>query len=410
MNRTIMHGLALLGLVLGAAAAFGFTSPPQAAGGLDVSDVNVVYNFGRQIAFQAVLHSSVPIRQASISFRESRAQITRIEPLTLQADGSTLFEYNLAQNVLPPFATIIFSYQATLVDGRNVTSAPLSFRYEDNRFVWKTLSEGQSIRVHWVQGGDDFGQAALDAARSGLEAINQIVPVTLDAPVDVYVYASIGDLQGALALGGQPWLAGHADPALGVAMVSVAPGETQSIELQRQIPHELAHVMLYRYSEAGYGHLPAWLNEGVASMSELYPNPDYASALTLAGQNGSLLPMADLCASFPAESGRAFLAYAESESFVRYLRDTHGNSGLAALIHSYADGLDCDLGPTRALGTSLQQLEARWREATLGENPVGVAARNLLPYFIMLALVLLVPLWGVLGFVLEKRSGHAAEK
>ncbi len=366
-----------------------------------MTNVGVVYNFGQQITFKAQITSSIPITQATISFREVNEQSTRVEPLTLASDGTTTYQYDASQNLIPPFTTILFSFQATLANGDTVSSPTYNFRYNDNRFNWQTLTDGP-LSVHWYDGDDAFGHAALDAARGGLQFINQIVPVSLNSPLDVYVYANASDLQSALQLGGSSWVAGHADPTLGVVMVSVTPGDTQTIELQRQIPHELAHVMLYRNLGAGYNRLPVWLNEGIASVAELYPNPDYASALKAASQSNTLLPFSDLCASFPADSGGAFLAYAQSESFVRYLRDTYGNTGLVALTQAYADGLDCNLGTTRAVGVPLNVLETRWRAYVSGESVASVAAFNLLPYIIFLGLTLLVPIWGALGIIRER--------
>ena len=387
--------------------SFGFTRPPQVQGGFDVINPGVSYNFGQQITFtaQLVSTSGSPITQATISFRDVNEQNTRVEPLIVSPDGSTSFQYNASQNVLPPFATIVFSYQVTFANGQTSTSAAYYFRYDDNRFTWKSVADG-GVTVHWYNGDDAFGRAALDAARVSLQNISQMMNVsTGSSPLDVYVYANATDLQSALTLGGRQWIAGHADPALGVVMVSVAPGDTQTIELQRQVPHELAHVMLYRnIGETGYNRLPAWLNEGIASMAELYPNPDYASALTQASKNNTLIPFAKLCGSFPADSGGAFLAYAQSESFVRYLRSTYGDTGLNALTKSYADGLDCDLGAMRALGTPLGQLDTRWRESALGQNVAGVALSNLLPYIILLVLVLIVPVWSALAVVIGRRK------
>jgi hypothetical protein len=227
--------------------------------------------------------------------------------------------------------------------------------------------------------------------------------------LDVYVYSRAADLHSTLMLGGKEWVAGHADPALDVVMVLVSPGETQATELPRQVPHELARVLLYRSVGAGYYRLPIWLSEGIASLAELSPNPEYATLLTLASQSNSLLPLSDLCASFPADSGHAFLAYAESESFVLNLRDTYGNTGLVALTKAYADGLDCELGATRAVGVPLSRLDARWRESLLGENAAGVAAGNLLPYLLLLGLTLIVPVWGAVGILLERRRNARAK-
>jgi hypothetical protein len=391
-------------LLLIALVTFGFTRPPQAEERFDVNNVGVAYDFGQQIIFTARLTSASQITQATISFRDVNEQNTRVEPLTLNPDGSTAFQYDASQNVIAPFATIVFSFQATFADGKNASSPAYYFKYSDNRFSWKTLIDGP-VSVNWYNGDDAFGHAALDAARASLNNLSQVVTVSLNQPVDVYVYANISDLQSALTIGGKTWVAGHADPSVSAIMVSVSPGETQTIELQRQVPHELAHVMLYRsVGSVGYGRLPAWLNEGLASSAELYPNPDYARALTLASKNHTLKNLNDLCASFPADSGSAFLAYAESESFVRYLRSTYGDTGMVALIKSYADGLDCDLGAMRALGTPLDQLDTRWREAALGQNTAAVAARALLPYVILLLLILIVPIGGAIAVILERRK------
>ncbi len=405
----ILHPVCLILLSLTVAAStLGFTRPPQVPPGLDVSNIGVYYTFGQQITFTARLTSSIPITQAAISFRDINEQNTRVEPLVLNPDGSVSYQYDASQKNIRPFATILFSYQATLADGETVTSGLFNFKYEDNRFPWKSLVQ-DSLTVHWYEGNDAFGQAALEAARIGLQNMSTLLPVASPAPLDVYVYSTSGNLQNALALGGSPWIAGHADPALGVVLVAAAPGDAQTIELQRQIPHELARVMLYRSLGVGYAHLPAWLNEGIASMNELNPNPDYAIALQAADASDALIPISDLCASFPADSGRAFLAYAESGSFVRYLRDTYGSTGLVALTRAYADGLDCDLGATRAVGSPLNQLDARWRESALGQNMMSVAMRNLSPYLLILGLILIVPITGAVIMSIQRRRDARAK-
>jgi len=383
--------------------SLGFTVSPQAQSGFNASNVNISYNFGQQITFLARLTSSVPIQQAFISFREVNEQTTRVAPLALNADGSTSYQYDASQHLIPPFATIEFSYQATLTNNQSVTTGPFYFRYADNRFAWKDLGDG-SLTVHWYNGDDTFGQAALDAARAGLQNISQTFPVSLAQPVDIYIYSTFDDLVSSLSLGGRQWEAGHADPSIGVGMLAITPSDTQSIDLQRLVPHELTHIMLYRSLGDGFNRLPTWLEEGIASMEELDPNPDYASALEAASKNNSLLSFDDLCASFPADSGRAYLAFAESQSFVRFLRDTYGNTGIVALTQAYADGLDCDLGATRAVGVPLDQLDARWRETVLGQNIIGVASRNLLPYLIILSLTLIVPVWGAIGIIVTGRK------
>ncbi|MGC8857053.1 MAG: peptidase MA family metallohydrolase [Anaerolineae bacterium] len=392
-----------LSLFLGVGAALGLARPVQGQAGIEVSEVQVQYQFGEEILFRARIQPSSEIQQVFVLFRQATEDVTRLE--VMQAEGGDLFSfrYDARQNVLPPFATIVFWFQMTRADGSTQTSPQYMFRYEDNRFPWQQRQEG-GVRVHWYEGDDAFGQAALTAARRGLDAIEQVMPVSLDAPVDIFIYASVEDLQSALVLGGEEWVGGHASPALGVVLVSIAPAASQSIEMETKIPHELAHVMMYRAVGESYNRLPVWLLEGVASTVELYPNPDYDHALRLASQNRSLLAISDLCQAFPPDSGRAFLAYAEVQSFVRYLREMYGATGLMALTKAYVDGLACEIGATRAVGMSLSQLEVRWREAVLGQNVGGVALRNLTPYLFILVVILIVPVWSAVGVLRKRRQ------
>jgi len=378
-------------------------------GGFEVKDAQVVIRFGEEITFQARLEAPIQIKQASILFREVNEEVTRVENLQVGNDGAVNFRYDASQNVLPPFSTIVFWYQATLADDKTYTSAPIRFRYEDNRFPWHSTASGP-VTVHWYDGNDAFGQSALDTAGQGLLVINKIFPLSFDTPVDIYIYSNVGDLQGALELGGETWAGGHANPKIGVVMVSIIPGPAQSIDMETKIPHELAHVMLYRSLNDGYDRLPVWLNEGIASMVELYPNPDYAQALKIASENDSLLRFTDLCDSFPPDSARAFLAYAQSQSFTNYLHDTYGTTGLTSLINAYVDGLNCELGATRALSMPLSQLDVHWRESVLGQNAAGVATRNLSPYWVLMILVLLVPIWGAIDIMRERRKRRREQK
>jgi len=148
---------------------------------------------------------------------------------------------------------------------------------------------------------------------------------------------------------------------------------------------------------AGYSNIPVWLREGTATLSEIYPNADYDHVLSGAVAKNGLIPLKDLCTSFPADTGRAFLAYAESRSFSNYLHQTYGSSGLLKLASSYADGVDCERGTELAFGVSLSNLEMTWHSSVLGQNAWVPALQNIAPYLVLLCLVLIIPLIGVLS-------------
>jgi len=377
----------------------------RAQGEIVVEDASVAVSFGESITFQAKIKAPIGIKQVSLLFHGVTEDVTRVETLQQAQDGSVSFTYDASLNVLPPFGLIIFWYQATLDDDKTYTSAPITFSYYDNRFPWRAVNNA-NVTVHWYAGDDAFGAAALDAAGKGLLEVNEFIAISLVQPIDIYIYSNATDLQNTLLLGGEDWVGGHANPELGVVLVAIAPGPNQSIDLESKIPHELAHVMLYRSLGKAYAKQPAWLLEGIASMVE-YPNPDYKHALEVARNNDSLLLFGDLCVSFPADAGNAFLAYAQSQSLVSYIRETYGTSGLARLTNSYGEGINCELGATNALGTPLSQLDVRWRENVLGQNITGVAMRNLIPFVLLMALVLVVPLWGAIDMLRQRRKRAA---
>jgi hypothetical protein len=371
-----------------------FAGQVRAQSGVEVTDLSVSYFFGEQITFSARITSQSPVQEAYLFFLAESDQTTRVIPVQPDADGYVEYQHLIQDGMVRPFARIEYWLQVTTTDGQTGSSEHASFRYEDNRYPWQTL-EGEQLRIHWYAGDAVFGQAAFDAAYTGLQKMNNYLGMGVGDPIEVYIYASATDVQDALSLGGFAWVGGHASPDLGVVLVSIGPGENQAPEMARQIPHELAHVLLYRTTGASYLNLPTWLSEGIASQAEQSTNPDYIQVLSLAQENDTLMPMDSLCGPFPMDVSGVILAYAESESFVRYLHTTYGTSGLQQLIRAYADGLGCEQGATNALGLPVSQLDLHWKQAALGENVAGIAFENLLPYLAVLVLVLIIPAWRI---------------
>jgi hypothetical protein len=277
----------------------------------------------------------------------------------------------------------------------------LSTRPADDRFNWQTLESGM-LKIHWYEGDLNFGQDALETAQAGLESIGSLVPPDLEQPIEIFIYANADDLHGALVPGKEDWVAGHADPELGVVLVLIEPGPQQGITMEQRIPHELMHVMLYRHVGAGYKDLPIWLREGMATLAEMYPNAEHERVLKDARAGSALIPLKDLCVSFPDDPAQAFLAYAESRSFTSYLHELYGSTGLQNLAAAYGDGVDCESGTERAFSISLSNLEQKWHSAVLGQNSFLPALQNILPYLVLLCLVLVIPLIGIVSTLRKK--------
>ena len=390
--QRLLPALILLNLILR-------VSPAQAQQPAFV-DAQMTYTFGESIEFSARLLPPQPATEALIFISTSDHQGVFTDDAHYDPPTGEISYTNTVQpGALSPFSELTYWFEVSLEDGSTVSSRPYSAGYTDDRFDWQTRQEPE-VTLHWYQGGADFAQQAADVARAGLTRIREILPVSPSAPLDVYIYANSSELQSALGLTDAQWAAGEANPESGAAFVSIAPSAEQRSEMERQIPHELAHLLHYELAGAGWAGQPAWLREGIATTAELNPDPEYARALAAAAAAGTLLPLAELCTAFPPEAGEAFLAYAEAESFVRYLRENYGASGLEALTGAYADGLGCEQGAHRALGWALTPLEQDWLAQGLGastdrgdrldEEPS--TAGSILPFVILLALILIVPL------------------
>ena len=380
------------------------TRQVQAQTGIEMVST-AAYQFGEQITFVAQIQSPVQIQQANIVIFDEAQAVTHVQPVNF-VNNSSEYRFDVRQNIVQPFSFVRWYYELTLSDGGVIQSDSYSLRYDDNRFAWQKLESG-SVRVMWVQGDSTFGQNALNAAQSGLQIISNIVLVDAAQPVDIFIYPTQNDL---LLFGGATWEAGRAYPESGVALVAIESDSNQSVLMERHIPHELMHVMLYRQVGVGTRSLPIWLNEGIAGLAEINPTADYEIVLTDSSNRNALIPLADLCASFPTDSAQAFLAYAEARSFTTYLRDIYGATALLDLARVYTQGVDCENGTQRALGTSLSQLELTWRESSLGQNVWGVAFRNMLPYLVLLGLLIFIPL--ILGWnaTRQKVDKHGPEK
>ena len=403
-----IHHFVLLTLIVMASSALFNARQAEAQSAIELENVQAVVRFGEQITFLATIKSSVPIQTVSILISDEVEGTTHTEPVAVQADGRTEAHLDTTQNALRPFANLKWNYQITFSDGSTSQSQSFFIRYADDRFEWQTLESG-ALQVHWYDGGPDFGQAALNTAQAGMESIGKLVPVDLTQPVEIFIYAATDDLRGTLTPGGRDWIAGHADPALGVVMAVIEPGTEQRILLEQRIPHELMHVMLYRRIGPGYQNIPSWLREGMAALAEIYPNTDYDRALMEAVAGNRLIPLNDLCRSFPADVSQAFLAYAEARSFTGYLLETYGSQGLLNLAASYADSVECEQGTERAFGVSLSNLEMKWRSSMQGKPALLPALQNSSPYLVLLCLVLIIPLIGIASALWKKGSPHEPE-
>lgn len=373
------------------AAVFAFASPALSQSQVEILTSSVSYVFGESLTFQATLDSKEPIQEVQVLFNSANGQFSGTGKAELLSNRDYVYTHDLESSLLQPFSRVDYRFQVLLENGDLVNTSERSFFYNDNRFDWNTVNEGV-LTIHLDRQEKDFSGELFEVGRLALDRITELGVEAPQEAVEIYVYSSAASMQQALDLIGPGWAAGHADPELGVILVTLPQGPEQRRVMEQRVPHELMHVMLYRELGTGYERLPAWLSEGLATAAELYPNPDYQVLLEDARREGKLLPFSTLCPVFPRETSQTLLAYAQSGSFVRYLENRFGSEGIQALFDAYATGETCEEGVLAATGQPLKKLEREWRQQVFAENAVLLAINNLLPWIVILVAVLAAPL------------------
>ena len=351
-----------------------------------VANVNTGYEFGSTISFSLQLTHPGDAVQLILMI-EPESQGRREIPLALNGEQDIRYIYDLDSNPIRPFSRVYYWFEIQSTDGSTKKSPSYWFDYVDDTFDWKT-SESDLFTIHYVDLEQDFIQQVQNTARDGLKEATKILPVVPKIPIQIYLYPDLASLQSAMTRSHQPWAAGHADPELGVVLVSL-PGEgEESASLERQIPHELMHILQYSVTGTSYSNAAAWLLEGMASTVELYPDPDRERALGTAYKENNLIPISGLCQPFANDAQSAYLAYAESHSFVSYLSQRFGSSSLDRLLSTYANGLDCNSAVKQVYSLSIDQLDNEWRSAEFEGNAHSLGYLEYWPVFLISAIIL----------------------
>jgi len=345
------------------------------------------YAFGQAMTFHLSGTGNEAIAEATLFFQAPEFDNTFVAAVPV-GDGRSpdiSHRVDLAQVRLAPFTTVTYWWVLETAGGQSITLPPQQIRYQDDQFVWQELAAG-NVQVHWT--GDDLalGQLALDVVAETLPRWQAIAPLPEDVAFDLYLYPSSADVRAALRLTGRDWVGAHAHPELGVLLVTAVNSRTAATDLRQSIPHEMTHYLLYQtVGPVAYEGLPVWLGEGLATMLEANPNPNYEAVLETAVSAQQILPFNDLCGRFPAAEDKAVLAYAQSESLTRYIQARYGNQALQTMLAAYADGLSCDAGVQRGTGLSLAELQKAWLAAQQPQTPMVYFFRQNSLWLLLLA-------------------------
>jgi hypothetical protein len=156
------------------------------------------------------------------------------------------------------------------------------------------------------------------------------------------------------------WAIGTAYPARNLICLRsprrIRGGRTDIEEVLR---HEYTHLALARALKGN--DAPLWLDEGFTMLQSGGWNLSRTYCLSRGVLRDALIPLEQLAHGFPLDHDQAQLAYAQSISFVSFIKTEYGPEALPRLITGLSYGLDAETALKQATGLGLRNLERQWK-------------------------------------------------
>jgi hypothetical protein len=319
------------------------------------------YSFGQIVSFHLAANKVTEVVAVTLFFQAPELPNTFSASVPFEPGHNIEVSYSvsLSQVRLAPFTTVTYWWVLTTDSGKDILVPEQSFSYDDDRFAWKQVRQ-EGFSISWNDDDPSLGQLALDIVGESLPRVQAVIPGVEVSPLRFYIYQSSADVRAALRLTGRDWVGGHADPELGVILLTAVNPASAPTDLRRNIPHEMTHFYLYQATGHRFWELPAWFNEGLATFMEAKVDPRLEATLHGAVVAGTTIDFAELCETFPTTEERALLAYAQSASLIRYIQAHYGTQKLSDMVGRLIDGADCNSVVNRSLSISLAELQRSW--------------------------------------------------
>ena len=357
--KKLIIGILSVCLVAGAA------SPVFAQGqqSLTVTRSTAAVKFPLELDFSLEARSDAAISDVRLRYsvdQESFADVTSEASVTFTPGTTVSAEWTMDMRRIggfPPGTTIDYWWVVTDSSGARIETQPESVVFDDNRYDWRTSTEGL-VTIYWYEGGTSFSDQVMSSAQDALVKLSAHTGADMKRPVKIYVYASTQDLLGALIFPyewtGAVTYAQYGTIAIGISQSNLNWGE-------RAIAHELSHMVIHQVTGNPYNELPRWLDEGLAVYNEGLLDVSFGTALQKAVNSDSLISARSLNSPFSAESDLAALSYAESFSLVDYLISKYGQDKMLELLTTFSRGSTYDNALLAVYGFNVDDLNDLWQ-------------------------------------------------
>ncbi len=367
-----MRKLILLVVVL-SLPLFIFPLPLQAQEAITVLSNEYEEIFAQEVVFRLSVESQSDIEEIILFYRlRDEAATNRAYPdfepgLSVEIEWT----WELEPGDIAVGSEIKYYWKVQNKAGDQLKTEPVLFIYEDTRFEWQSLSQGQ-LTLYWYGEAQEFGQHLLDVAGQALRRLQEEVGVELEDAVKIYVYLSKSDMDKAISSRSESFDAqivtlGMAIGKHTMLLLGTAPG------VEETIAHELSHIVVHLATDNPLGDIPAWLDEGLAMYAE-GELPHYnAVALEEAIRRDALISVRSL-SSYTGAPEQVDLYYGEVYSLVDFMLKEYGKEKMSHLLAVFKEGSHQEDALQEVYGFGLDELDDQWR-AYLGLSPrYGAAA------------------------------------
>jgi hypothetical protein len=363
----------LLGIV--AASALSAVRAPAsaraAAADPAVERNRAVLDFPNTVTFQLTISNPAEVERIVLEYGVDRLTCGEVvakafPDFTPAARVETEWTWDMRQSGSePPGARIWWQWRVTDSAGNEQLIDRSEVIWLDPVHSWQELS-GDSITVHWYQGGSAFGEDMLGSAAGSIQHIDDLINLKPDGMIDLYLYASYEDMRDAILY--EPgWTGGQSYGEHNIIILGVPEGYEDWAKAA--IAHELMHNVVDRFTFSCLVRIPTWVHEGLAMVSEGGPGEEGMAMLQDAIGHNDIFPLRSLGGGFPEDPGKAELAYNQSYSVVDFLIHRGDAARMRSLLELLGSGITADEALLQLYGFNVDGLDAAWRES-VGADPL----------------------------------------
>jgi len=368
--RSTRHTMrrAIAWLVIPVALLLGFSMSVAADTGIRVISNEHEAQFADHLTFRLAVESDAPIVITTLRYRrEGSVLTTRVEvPTTTGKHVDVEYVKSLERGEIPPGTALTYSWTIGDESGKEYSTEPITFVYEDDRFDWNTL-RANGITLHWYE-DESNARTLLTAGTEALHRLQDEMGIIVEKPIKVFAYQDSNDMRPAVAARSEGY------DARVVTLGMVISDDTMLLlathrDAELTIAHELSHLVAGLATKNPYADLPHWLDEGLAMYAEEELPTGNRSALERAIREDRLISVRSL-SGYTGDPEQVDLYYGEVYSLVDYLIGTYGKEQMTELLAVFQEGTRPEDALRQVYGFGMDELDNHWR-ASLGLGSRG---------------------------------------